>query len=111
VSQFAAGCAICGGDLEAHRRASSERRTAAPELPRPALTAVRGRLDDDVWAVALTALVVLFAPVIGLLVAVLVWRDPRRANVRTPLAVIGAVGLVLLFLPALRFGLFSLLWR
>jgi hypothetical protein len=41
VSVFAAGCAICGADLEAHRRALEERRMdvrmrrLARRLPRP----------------------------------------------------------------------------
>ena len=70
VSQFAAGCAICGADLECHRTELAARRRSLPHV------AVADRLPFDrlrgdvhvtrlVWAIVLT----LLAPFIGLLLA------------------------------------------
>ena len=103
VSAFAAGCAICGADLERHRREQAERAARRPSLPArsPRLPA----LDDDLVMVALTALLVGLAPLLGLLLAALGARDPRRANVRTWLVVLGAIAVAMLVVPALRFGL------
>ena len=67
VSQFAAGCAICGADLEAYRTQLAERRASAPSLPAWARLPTGGDVHVTrlVFAVAAT----LFAPFVGLLLA------------------------------------------
>ena len=67
VSQFAAGCAICGADLESWRRERA-RREESRRLPRPQLPRgiSRGRSGDVLFGVVMAA-VALFAPPFGLL--------------------------------------------
>jgi hypothetical protein len=71
VSQFAAGCAICGADLEAHRKQLAERRQFVPRPNVSARVPSWLRIGGDVhltrlfFAIALT----LFAPFIGLFLA------------------------------------------
>ena len=67
VSQFAAGCAICGADLESWRR-ERERREASRRLPRPQVPRGigGGRSGEILFAVVMAALA-LFAPPVGLL--------------------------------------------
>ena len=103
VSPFAAGCAICGADLEDHHRA------AAARAARPGLPAVRlPRVDDDVGLLLVVTLLVLVFPLAGLVVAILGIRDPRRANVQTILIGLAVVAGALLVVPALRYGVLSL---
>jgi hypothetical protein len=72
VSAFAAGCASCGADLEAHARRERLAAEAAParripriSLPRPEVTAVEAAwLAGTVFAVA-------FVSALGILMAVL----------------------------------------
>ena len=106
VSPFAAGCAICGADLERHRREQAERAARRPALPTRSTRLPA--LDDDHVMLALTALLVALAPLLGLLLAALGARDPRRANVRTLLVVLGVVAVAMMIVPALRFGLWPL---
>lgn len=105
VSQFAAGCAICGADLEAHRRAAEERR-GARKLPRaPAVSVPHVRVEDEWLLVGLTALLVLLAPLFGVVLAVLGTRNPKFANAPPWLIALCIVGVAMLFLPQVRFGL------
>ena len=60
VSPFAAGCAICGADLERHRREQAERAARRPALPTRSIRLPA--LDDDHVMLALTALLVALAP-------------------------------------------------
>jgi len=64
VSQFAAGCAICGTDLEAHRRAVAQRRASRrlPTMP---------QLSEDTLVVGLIALVAFAFPLAGIVLAAL----------------------------------------
>ena len=110
MSPFAAGCALCGADLEAHRAQLAARRSPRDLVPVRAPAVRLPRVDDDVLVVALVALTTLLAPLLGLLFAFLALRDPRRANVRTWLGVLAAIAIVLTVVPALRFGVLSLLW-
>ena len=108
VSPFAAGCALCGADLEAHRARLAARRSPRDVVPVPAVRLPR--VDDDVLAVGLVVLVVLLAPIFGLLLAVLAMRDPRRANVRLWLGAAAAAAVLLTVVPALRYGLLPFFW-
>jgi hypothetical protein len=109
VTPFAAGCAVCGADLEAHRAREAQRgarleRVRPPALPRP-------RVSPDVMAVGLTLLAAVFMPLLALVMAVLWARDPMRANVRHLLIGCGILAAVLLLVPSLRYGLLFLLYR
>ena len=66
VSQFAAGCAICGADLERHRREVAERRRSIPRV------AVADRLptqDTHLTRLAIAVVLTLLAPFVGLCLA------------------------------------------
>jgi hypothetical protein len=67
VSQFAAGCAICGTDLEAYRTQLAERRASAPSLPGWARLPTTG--DVHVTRLVFAIVATLFAPFVGLLLA------------------------------------------
>ena len=107
VTPFAAGCAVCGADLEAHRRRQAERRERLAPVRPPALPRVS--LDPDVGAVALCAVGAVLFPVLALLFVFFFVRDPMRANVRIPLSACAALAVVFLAVPPLRFGLLGLL--
>ena len=108
VSQFAAGCAYCGYDLEQGRRDAAARRARRPALPglrrRPSVPAVPD------WAVTLglLALATVFVPVLGLVLTGLAIRRESlttQGPLRIALWVLLAAGLVLLFSPETRYGL------
>ena len=63
VSQFAAGCAVCGTDLQAARAELAERRANRPRLPGVP------RLGDDALRIGVTVLAALFSPLMGALLA------------------------------------------
>jgi hypothetical protein len=64
VSQFAAGCAVCGTDLQAARAGLAERRARRPHLPGGV-----PRLGDDAIRIGVTVLGALFSPLMGALLA------------------------------------------
>jgi hypothetical protein len=105
VSPFAAGCSICGADLESHRRKVGERR-----LPRPRL---RVRLDPHVVLVIFTVLAILLSPFLGLILAAVGAQDRHRNGLidqRNLFFFLGALDIALLFVPAVRFGILSLIF-
>jgi hypothetical protein len=101
VSVFAAGCAICGTDLEAHRaRVASRRRVALPAV---------SLADRTLWICVLVLLAV-FAPVLGLLLAA--WTAYDRGSdlvLRNVAWGAAAVAVALLLIPSVRFGVWQLL--
>ncbi len=99
VSQFAAGCAVCGADLEAARRTQAARR----QLPRPRLPGV----PQDLLVLLVLSLTTLALPILGILLGVLVIRRERATDqrpLRAALWVVVAVGIVLLGNPATRYA-------
>ena len=64
VSQFAAGCSVCGTDLQAARAELAERRARRPHLP-----GAVPRLGDDAVRIGVTVLAALFSPLMGALLA------------------------------------------
>jgi hypothetical protein len=106
---FAAGCAICGTDLVQHRRELEARRIELPRVPRPAR---RSRFDPHVALVALVLLATLLSPFLALIMAAVGAQDRHRngqIGQRNLFIALAVVNLALAFLPALRFGLYSLL--
>jgi hypothetical protein len=109
---FAAGCAICGTDLEQHRRELAERRIElphTPQAPRPA----RFRFDPHVALVALVLLATLLSPFIALIMAAIGAQDRHRngqIGQRNLFIGLAILNLALTFFPALRLGLYSLLY-
>jgi hypothetical protein len=61
VSPFAAGCAICGTNLEAARAELAAKRARRPSLPGPI------RLGDDAVRIGVGVVAAVFAPVMGAL--------------------------------------------
>lgn len=101
MSAFAAGCAICGADLEAHRaRAASRRRVSLPSV---------SVADRTLW-MGVLVLLALFAPVLGLLLAAWTAYD-RGSDVVLRNVALGAaaVAVALLLIPSVRFGVLQLL--
>lgn len=97
VSPFAAGCAICGTDLEAGRAARRSR--ALPGMPRIAAPSLRADVD---WVhIAVAALLALAAPPIGLLLAIY-WavNRYRRGQPLMAAAMVGAAVLAIAMLLA-----------
>jgi hypothetical protein len=99
VSQFAAGCAVCGADLEAAREQAATR----PHVPVP-----RVGLPYDWWLHLGTALAALFFPLLGLVLAFFGARD-RSGGERTYFIACGVVAVALLAIPSLRLGVLQLL--
>jgi hypothetical protein len=61
VSPFAAGCAICGTNLEAARAELAAKRARRPRLPGAV------RLSDDAVRIAVGVIAAVFSPVMGAL--------------------------------------------
>jgi hypothetical protein len=107
VSQFAAGCAICGADLGPARRAAAQR-GPGPRLPQARLPAIPARgLSADVLFGVILALVALFAPPFGLLLgAYMAYRFDRdgRVAMRNVAAACAVAALLFVLFP---FGVYE----
>lgn len=106
VSAFAAGCAICGADLERHRAEQAQRRAKLPDVPVPSVRLPA--VDDDWLFLGLTAVLALLAPLLGLILAVIGARDPARANRRTAFIALAVLAVAITILPATRYGIWYL---
>jgi hypothetical protein len=88
VSPFAAGCAICGADLEAARSELAARRARRPQLPGGGV-----RLGDDAIRIGVGVLAAVFAPLMGALLtgyfAYDADRDGRLATRNVMIALLG----------------------
>jgi hypothetical protein len=107
VSAFAAGCAVCGFDLERHRAEQAERHARLPSVSAPSVRLPA--VDDDWLMLGLAAVLVLFAPLFGLILAVIGARDPRRANRRTWFIALAALAVTMMVIPQVRYGVWYLL--
>jgi hypothetical protein len=94
VSQFAAGCAICGTDLQAARAELAAKRAKRPHLPDAAVP----RLGDDAVRIGVAVLAAVFSPLMGALLAGWFAYDadqngrPRTRNLMIALAGFSVVG-------------------
>jgi hypothetical protein len=92
VTPFAAGCAICGFDLEAARAARARR--SAP-VDRIGNRVAMPRLGDDGLRIAIAVLVTIAAPFIGvLLTSFFAWQlhQEGRAGMRNVMLAVLALG-------------------
>lgn len=99
VTPYAAGCGVCGADLERLRRARRRRAPSAPSLATD--------LAQNLVLAAVMVLVAVFAPLWGLLLAGLVSYDRNRRGERTMRNVAiaaGALALVGFFMPLWPLG-------
>jgi hypothetical protein len=109
VSQFAAGCAVCGFDLEAARAEAAERGPSFADRAagmRPRLGT--GVSRDTLFLIALMALLVVFFPIVGLALAAWSAYDRNRNGdllARNAALVLIAVAVVFLVVPELRYGI------
>lgn len=114
VSAFAAGCAICGADLEEHRRRLAERPAvtdAARRVPDIRLPHVSSRIDPDIALISVTVLLLLFVPIMGTLLAGLgAWDRHRngRSTIRNVFLALLGLGLISYFTPW-QYGILNLL--
>jgi hypothetical protein len=95
VSQFAAGCAVCGTDLQAARAELQARRAKRPQLPGGV-----PRLGDDALRIGVTVLAAVFSPLMGALLAGYFAYDADRDGriaTRNLMMVLLAVSLLGLF--------------
>ena len=96
VTPFAAGCAICGFDLESARAARARR--SAPVGRHVTMP----RLGDDALRIAIAVLVTIAAPFFGvLLTGFFAWQlhQDGRAGMRNAMLAIVALGLLSLAEP------------
>jgi hypothetical protein len=91
VSPFAAGCAICGTDLEAARAELAAKRAGRPSLPG------RVRLGDDAVRIGVGVIAAVFAPVMGaLLTGYFAYDADRNGRTATRNLMIALLGLSLI---------------
>lgn len=98
MSPFAAGCAICGTDLEAARADLAARRAWRHRLP-----TLPGVSDDGV-RVGLTFLLVLAFPLFGLLLAAYFANAADRDSTRYAMFFLAGLSVLLLVLPVGLWG-------
>jgi hypothetical protein len=96
VTPFAAGCAVCGSDIAAARRALAERRQRRARRT-GGLSGVRFRLNDDALRIGFALILALGAPLFGLMVAgFFAWQvdNEGRTTVRNVLIAIAGFAAV-----------------
>jgi hypothetical protein len=101
VGQFAAGCSICGADLELLRR--------RPRM-RVSFSFSAAELGEGTLLTGLMLVVALFAPLYGMGLAGLVFFDRLRRGHRTMrnlAAAAFALALIAFFVPTLPYGRFG----
>jgi uncharacterized membrane protein len=109
VSQFAAGCAICGADLEAARQ---ERAARGVHVHVPSVSVGR-RLPLDWWVVPAIGLVAVIMPLFGILLAMLAAYQRDQAGdrgMRNAYVAVAVIALIVFIIPPLRFGVAQLLF-
>jgi hypothetical protein len=110
VTQFAAGCAICGADIQGVRRRAQGRATLTDRLDvlRPGWAGSRD-VRDSVLMGIVVGIVVIVSPILGLLVAGwIAYNRDRGGDTLSRNVALGlvALALVLIAVPELRYGIF-----
>ncbi len=112
MSQFAAGCAVCGFDLEAARREAEARGPSVSDRlsdARPGWFRT-ATARQDAFLIAITVALIVFFPIVGLALAAWTAYDRNRNSderMRNIALVLVAIAIVFLALPELRYGIFS----
>jgi hypothetical protein len=92
VSPFAAGCAICGTNLESARTDLAAKRARRPQLPGGGV-----RLGDDAIRIGVGVLATVFAPLMGaLLTGYFAYDADRDGRIATRNLMLVLLGLSLL---------------
>jgi hypothetical protein len=103
VSPFAAGCAICGADLErARARHAARRRLSVPSVGARVPSGIRAARPDIDWLhIAVAYVIAVFVPIVGVFLA-LYWANQRHRMGQTVmvLAMLGAAALSVIALLA-----------
>jgi hypothetical protein len=102
ITPYAAGCGVCGADLERQRRQRRARVPRTLSLPDTA-----DNLPQNILLTALMVVVSLFAPLYGMVLAALVGFDRNRRGERTMrnMAVAaGALAVIAFFVPLSPLG-------
>ena len=87
VSPFAAGCAICGTNLEAARAELTAKRARRPSLPGPI------RLGDDAVRIGVGVIAAVFSPLMGaLLTGYFAYDADRNGRIATRNLMIALLG-------------------
>jgi len=87
VSPFAAGCAICGTNLEAARAELAAKRARRPSLPGPI------RLGDDAVRIGVGVIAAVFSPLMGaLLTGYFAYDADRNGRIATRNLMIALLG-------------------
>jgi hypothetical protein len=109
VTPFAAGCAVCGTDLEAWRKQQAARtRVPSMRLPTVDLGAPAFLTGRDSALIAVLWLLALLSPILCVILAIFGARERHlegRETARNIVAALGALAVLTLFVPALRYGL------
>jgi hypothetical protein len=98
VTPYAAGCAVCGADIETARNEVAARRGPSRVIGGPGMP--RFRIDDDALRLIIALLVALAAPLFGLLLACwFAWHAhgenrPGMRNAMLAIAVLAALPMV-----------------
>lgn len=91
VSPFAAGCAICGTNLEAARADLAAKRARRPRVPGAV------SLSDDALRIGVGVLAAVFAPVMGaLLIGYFAYDANQNGRIRTRNVMIALLGFSLI---------------
>ena len=104
VSPFAAGCALCGADLDPQRHTPGK---ASVSVPQP-WRGTGARLSPDLIAVAVIVLLTLFAPLIGAFICALrAYGEERggRTRQRNIALALGVVCVLFLIFPLAQLDL------
>jgi hypothetical protein len=95
VSQFAAGCAVCGTDLVAAREQFARGRGRLPRMPGKLMT-------DETLMLVIAVIVAIAAPLIGIVLAgFFAWRADNEGQTRTRnlMLVVVAFAVLMLYAP------------
>ncbi len=107
VSQFAAGCAICGADLEeARRKAAPRRLPGVPSVTVP-------RLSDLGGGLLLAVVIVLVFPLFGVVIALLQANRAKGSDewgYRFAFFGVALFGVLEMVSPELRYGVLTALF-
>jgi succinate dehydrogenase hydrophobic anchor subunit len=105
VSQFAAGCAICGYDLELSPRGRTKLRAPQVRLRSPL------RIDQEVTLLIVIALLTLGIPLVGIAAAIYqLSHDIQRPPVRRALWLVLGLGALMLVSPHVRYGVWHVMF-